>query len=158
MENRCVVLARCSRGIMFCFQVWRCSDAQEPSGNEKWLSFSITQKGNQLCITNWTTDTEECMMNSWQQTKRGLEVKQNRTWLKKEKEKKKQWLTEKHRQGCVSVCWSQQEQLQRDLNGGLEWWITGCWGLVTPPISTSKQVNKLQCTCSLASHFASVCH
>lgn len=68
----------------------------------------------------------------------GSETKQNLV-------KKTQWLREKPRQVCVSVCWSQQEQLQKDLNGGLEWWINGCWGLVTPPIRTSKQVNKLQC-------------
>lgn len=39
-------------------------------------------------------------------------------------------------------CGSQQRALQRDCNGGLEWWINGYSGLITPPFSTGPPVNK----------------
>lgn len=48
-------------------------------------------------------------------------------------------------------------RLQRDLNGGLEWWINGYSSLVTPPVGTGTQVNKRWHTYPFTPHFASIC-
>lgn len=72
--------------------------------------------------------------------KQGLEVKQNRTWLKIKTLAKRGWGM---RDMSVEVyCRSQKAGLQRDLNGGLEWWINGYSGPVTPSVGTGPPVNK----------------
>lgn len=39
-------------------------------------------------------------------------------------------------------CRYQHGGQQRDINGGLEWWIDGYSGLVAPPVGTGPDANK----------------
>lgn len=94
--------------------------------NSIWLIKQQTQRN-----ARWHPDSRE---------KQGLEVKQNRTWLKIIFKK-----TREGRRSDTSVefyCKNQQGRLQMGLNGSVQWRINGYSGPVTPPVGTSPPVNK----------------
>lgn len=67
---------------------------------------------------------------------KGLEVKHNRTWLKIKT------LAKQIGEMSVKMYCGSQQGIQIDLNRGVEWWINGYSGLVTPSHSTSPPINE----------------